>query len=72
METTYRDLAAKPVWTRADMDMIKELQRRMREENLRLYREAWEEKVEYLNTIHKDSSKFWGGVRRLIGNQKEI
>ena len=72
METVYRDLAAKPVWTRADMDMIKELQRRMREENLRLYREAWEEKVEYLNTVHKDSSKFWSGVGRLIGNQKEI
>ena len=72
MEITYRDLAAKPVWTRADMDMIKELQRRMREENLRLYREAWEEKVEYLNTVYKDSSKFWGGVGRLIGNQKEI
>ena len=28
--------------------------------------------MEYLNTIHKDSSKFWGGVGRLIGNQKEI
>ena len=72
MGITYRDLAAKPVWTHSDMDMIKELQRRMREKNLRLYREAWEEKVEYLNTVHKDISKFWGRVGCLIGNQKEI
>ena len=72
MESTYRDLVAKPVWTRVDMDMIKELQTRMREENLRLYREAWEERVEYRNTVHKDSSKFWAGVGRLTRNQKEI
>ena len=41
------------------------------EENLRLYEEAWETKIESLNEIYKDSAKFWGKVKQLIGSDKE-
>ena len=41
------------------------------EENLRLYKEAWETKIESLNETYKDSAKFWGKVKQLIGIDKE-
>ena len=47
------------------------MQRRIIKENLRLYKEAWETKVETLNEIYKDSAKFWGKVKQIIGNSKE-
>ena len=71
LEITYQNLSRKPVWTREDMEVIRNIQQLMREENLRLYREAWEKKLKHLNRIYKDSSKFWEGVKRLIGTPKE-
>ena len=71
LELTYRGLTTKPYCRRADLGTLKELQRRIREENLRLYKKAWEENVENLKNVYKDSSKFWNGVGRLIGNPKE-
>ena len=71
LELTYRNLTHKPFWTVNDINLIRNIQQRMREENLRLYREEWETKVESLNRVYKDSSKFWEGVKRLIGSSKE-
>ena len=71
LEMNYRNLTNRPIWTRHDIEILKNIQQQIREENLRLFREEWEKKVEGLNRIHKDSSKFWGGVKRLIGSSKE-
>ena len=72
LEITYNQILNKPIWTREDLDIIKELQRRILEENLRLSKEAWETKINWLNDICKDSTKFWGNVKNLLGNNKEI
>ena len=72
LEIMYNQILNKPIWTREDLDIIKELQRRILEENLRLSKEAWEAKINWLNNICKDSTKFWGNVKKLIGNNKEI
>ena len=72
LEITYNQILNIPIWTRGDLDIIKELQRRISEENLRLSKEAWETKINWLNDICKDSTKFWGNVKKLIGNNKEI
>ena len=71
LEITYRGLTTKPFWTRDDIELLRNIQQRIREENLRLYREEWEKKIENLDQIHKDSSKFWGGAKKLIGNARE-
>ena len=47
------------------------MQRRILEENLRLSKEAWENKVDWLNEVCKDSTKFWGNIKKLIGSDKE-
>ena len=71
LENTYKTILSKPVWTRNDLGIIKEMQRRILEENLCLSKEAWENKIEWLNEICKDSAKFWGNVKKLIGSDKE-
>ena len=70
LENIYKVIISKPFWTRHDLDVIKEIQRRLLEENLRLSKEAWETKVNHLNENYKDSTKFWAQVRKLIGNNK--
>ena len=47
------------------------MQRRILEENLRLSKEAWENKIEWLSEICKDSAKFWGSIKKLIRSDKE-
>ena len=71
LEDIYKNILNKLYWTRLDIEILKETQRRLKEENLRLYKEAWETKIEYLNEIYKDSAKFWGKVKQLIGSDKE-
>ena len=71
LEITYRNILDKLHWTREDLDVIKEVQRRLLEENLRLYKEAWETKIESLNELYKDSAKFWSKIKQCIGNSKE-
>ena len=68
LEINYQNLSRKPVWTTEDMETIRNIQQLMREENLRLYREAWEKKLEHLNRIYKDSSKFLGGCEETNRN----
>ena len=51
LEITYNQILNKPIWTREDLDIIKELQRQILEENLRLSKEAWETKINWLNDI---------------------
>ena len=63
-------MICKPFWSRHDLDVVKEIQGRILEENLRLHRKAWETKINHLQEICKDSAKFWGQVRQLIGNNK--
>ena len=70
LEDTYKVIWHKPVWSRHDLEIIRELQRRIKDENLRLSKEAWERTVHHLNDIYKDSAKFWGKVRQLIGTDK--
>ena len=70
LENIYKAIICKPFWSRHDLDVIKEIQRRLLEENLRLSKEAWETKINHLNEIFKDSAKFWGQVRQVIGNNK--
>ena len=72
LEITCNQILNKPIWTREDLYIIKELQKRILEENLRLSKEAWETKINWLNDICKDSTKFWGNVKKLLGNNKEI
>ena len=54
-----------------DIETLKNIQQQIQEENLRLYQGEWEKKIENLNRIYKDSSKFWEGVKRLISSSKE-
>ena len=70
LENIYKLIISKPFGTRHDLDVIKQIQRRLLEENLRLSKKAWETKINHLNEIYKDSAKFWGQVRKLIGNNK--
>ena len=53
LENTYKNILNKPFWSRNDLDDIKEMQRRILEENLRLSKEAWENKVDWLNEVVK-------------------
>ena len=70
LEEIYKTIIRKPFWSRHDLDILKEIQGRILEENLRLHREAWEAKINHLQEICKDSAKFWGQVRQLIGTNK--
>ena len=70
LEDIYKTIIRKPFWSRHDLNVIREIQGRILEENLRLSREAWETKINHLNEICKGSAKFWGKVRQLIGNNK--
>ena len=70
LEDIYKTIISKPFWSRHDLNVIKEIQGRLLEENLRLSKEAWETKINHLNEIYKDSAKFWDQVRQLIGNNK--
>ena len=45
----------KPYWTRRDIDNTKEIQQQLKEENLCVFKEEWERRVEKLNRIYKDS-----------------
>ena len=58
LENMYNQILNKPIWTREDLDVIKKLQRQILEENLRLSKEAWETKINWLNDICKDRTKF--------------
>ena len=40
LENIYKVIISKPFWTRHDLDVIKEIQRRLLEENLRLSKEG--------------------------------
>ena len=71
LEDIYKNIINILYWARLDLEILKETQRRLMEENLRLYKEAWETKIEYLNETYKDSAKFWGKVKQLIGSNKE-
>ena len=42
LEITYRNILNKLYGTREDLDIINEVQRRLLEDKLRLYKEAWE------------------------------
>ena len=64
LENVYEQILNKPIWTREDLDIIKELQRQILEENLRLSKEAWETKINWLNDICRDSTKFLGNVKK--------
>ena len=68
----YHDLKMKNHWTRQDIETLKELQQRIKEESYSLYKTAWENKVEKLNRIHKDAEKFWKGIGSMMGNAKEV
>ena len=71
LETIYKHISSKPIWSRNDLDIIKEMQRRIQGENLRLIKEAWETKIEWLSEICKDSAKVWGNVKKLIWTDKD-
>ena len=44
LEVTYRNICNKQYWTREDIEILKNIQQRIREEDLRLFREEWERK----------------------------
>ena len=67
---SYGNLKKKNYWIREDIERLKEIQQDLKNENLRLHREAWDNKIDKLNRIHKDSVKFWRGVSQLMGNSK--
>ena len=67
---SYGNLKRKNYWTREDIERLGEIQQDLKNENLRLYREAWDNKIDKLNRIHKDSAKFWRGVSQLMGNTR--
>ena len=67
---SYGNLERKTYWARKDIERLKEIQQDLKNENLHLYREAWDNKINKLNRIHKDSAKFWRGVSQLMGNTK--
>ena len=71
LEDICKNILNKLYWTRVDLEILKEMQRRIKEENLRLYKKAWETKIESLNEIYKDSAKLWDKVKQLIGSDKE-
>ena len=58
LETVYKQILNKPIWTKENLEIIKEIQRRILKENLRLSKEAWKTKIEWLNDICKDSTNF--------------
>ena len=68
----YHDLKTKNHWTRQDIETLKELQQRIKEESYSLYKTAWENKVEKLNRIYKDAEKFWKGIGSMMSNAKEV
>ena len=70
LEDIHKNILNKSYWTLEDLEILKETQRRIMEENLRLYKEAWETKIQSFNEIYKDSAKFWGKVKQLIGSDK--
>ena len=51
LENVYKQILNKPIWTREDLDIIKESQKRILEENIRLSKQAWETKINWLNYI---------------------
>ena len=63
LEDLSKNIINKLYWTRLDLEILKKTQRRLMEENLRLCKEAWETKIEYLNEIYKNGAKFWGKVK---------
>ena len=47
----YHNLKVKNYWTRQDIETIRKIQQRIKEENYSLFKTAWESKVEKLNRI---------------------
>ena len=69
LENTYKNLVRNGLTTREKQQMIKNIQNEIKEENMRLSNEYWNNKIGKLNEIYNDPAKFWRGVRNLMGGK---
>ena len=50
--------------------IIRNIQERIKEEAARLHDEVWDKKIIELQEIYNDPKKFWGNIKRFMGNNK--
>ena len=68
LEYQYNQLRNINGWTREQRELIRNIQEQLKEENLRLYREAWNNKIRKLNDIYNDPTRFWKETQKLMGS----
>ena len=67
LENQYNLLRNINGWTREQRELIRNIQEQLKEENLRLYREVWSNKIRKLNNIYNDPTRFWKETQKLMG-----
>ena len=70
LENLYIQLKNLDSWDREQLNIIKNIQELIKQENVRLYNERWSEKISKLQEIYNNPQKFWRDVGNLMGGKK--
>ena len=72
LEMSYETLRDKNHWTLDDRRTIQQIQQMIRDESTRISNEQWSNEINKLQDIYGDPSKFWKGVRKMMGDNKNM
>ena len=70
LENLYIQLKNLDSWDRGQLNIIKNIQELIKQENVRLYNERWSEKISKLQEIYNNPQKFWRDIGNLMGGKK--
>ena len=68
LEQLYTQIMSYNNWPIEESAMIRQIQAAIKEENIRLCNEKWNEKINKLNDSYNDPAKLWKGVKNLMGS----
>ena len=60
LEEQYKQLRATNNWTREQLDILKNIQDRIKEESSRLYNDMWNTKIREINDIYIETLQHFG------------
>ena len=63
----YNQLMSLNYWNRQQLYLIRGIQEQIKNENLRLYKETWSNKISKIQEIYNDPKIFWANVQTMMG-----
>ena len=68
LEQTYNNLLRRDNWIREQLQLIRNIQQELREESSRLVNEMWDQKINKIDDIYNNPTKFWRKIAQMMGS----